>query len=216
MTKLLPDTQQGIEQAARALQEGQLLAFPTETVFGLGALVSQPQAVTGIFEAKGRPADHPLIAHVSRHFDLTGWADVSSPQAQRLIEAFWPGPLTLVVPKGEKMPTVVTGGQSSVGVRCPSHPIAQALLSLLDAPVAAPSANRFGKVSPTHCDHVLQELNGRIGFILQGSQSELGIESTIVSLLDSQPVLLRPGSITVAQLEAALGMPVLTQSHGAG
>lgn len=213
MTELLPSSELGISKAAQALQEGKLVGFPTETVFGLGALVTCGEAVSGIFQAKGRPADHPLIAHVSDQFNLDGWADVSSAKAQLLIKHFWPGPLTLVVPRGQKMPLAVTGGQESVGVRCPSHPVAQQLLALLDAPVAAPSANRFGKVSPTCSKHVLDELEGRIDFVLDGDQSEVGIESTIVSLLNDEVVLLRPGVITRDQLQTVLGCEVRLPSE---
>lgn len=215
MTELLQASEQGIAAAANALNEGKLVGFPTETVFGLGALVTQHEAVAGIFEAKGRPADHPLIAHIGPGFDLEGWADVSSPKAKILIEKFWPGPLTMVVPRGPKMPLAVTGGQQSVGIRCPSHPVAQQLLLLLHAPVAAPSANRFGKVSPTSSAHVLDELNGRVDFVLDGDSSQVGIESTIVSLLSEQVVLLRPGTITRDQLQQALGCEVLLPSESA-
>lgn len=208
MTELLHASEEGIAAAAQALSQGKLVGFPTETVFGLGALVTVPQAVEGIFIAKGRPVNHPLIAHVSKGFDLSDWADLSSPDAQSLIKNFWPGPLTLVVPRGPKMPLSVTGGQDSVGIRCPSHPVAQKLLALLNAPVAAPSANRFGKVSPTASQHVLDELNGRIDFVLDGDSSSVGIESTIVSLLGGQVVLLRPGSVTRDQIEKVLGCKV--------
>ena len=207
-TELLGPGEAELAQAVQALQAGKLVAFPTETVYGLGALVTKPDAIAAIFNAKGRPADHPLIAHVPVGFSLESWADVSSPIAQRLMEAFWPGPLTLIVPKGPSMPNTVSGGQQSLGVRCPSHSVAQRLLSAIDAPVAAPSANRFGKVSPTCARHVFEELNGRIDYVLDGGVSAVGIESTIVSVLDGQPVLLRPGSITRQQIEQVLGEPL--------
>lgn len=210
-TLLLEPNDSTIFLAAKALNEGLLVAFPTETVFGLGALVSRDSAVQGIFKAKGRPADHPLIAHVAKTVasrrGLEPWAVVDD-RAALLIETFWPGPLTLVLPKGPKMPFSVTGGQDSVGVRCPSHPVAQALLSQVKAPVAAPSANRFGKVSPTRAAHVMAELQGRIHIVLDGDIPEIGIESTIVSLIGPEVVLLRPGAITPEQIEAVLNLPV--------
>lgn len=209
---VLAPTEANIQRCASALQQGQLVAFPTETVFGLGAAVTQLDAVRGIFKAKGRPSEHPLIAHVAPGANLQGWVAEVTPTMQKLMNAFWPGPLTLVVPKGEHMPLEVSGGQHSVGIRCPSHPVAIALLKATGVPVAAPSANRFGKVSPTRASHVLAELGDRIPFILDGEVPEVGIESTIVSLLNDQPAVLRPGAITAAQIEAVLGVPVKT--HG--
>lgn len=209
---LLKATEESIERCALALQQGQLVAFPTETVFGLGAAVTQADAVQGIFKAKGRPSEHPLIAHIAPGASLEGWVADVSPTMQKLMDAFWPGPLTLVVPRGDRMPMAVTGGQSSVGIRCPSHPVAIALLKATGVPVAAPSANRFGRVSPTRASHVLAELGDKIPFILDGEVPEVGIESTIVSLLSDQPAVLRPGAITAVQIEALLGVPVKT--HG--
>lgn len=211
--ELLTASDASIKRCAKALQQGQLVAFPTETVFGLGAAVTQLDAVQGIFNAKGRPSEHPLIAHVAPGLNLQGWVGEVTPTMQKLIDAFWPGPLTLVVPKGERMPLEVTGGQNTVGIRCPSHPVAIELLKATGVPVAAPSANRFGKVSPTRASHVLAELGDRIPFILDGDVPEVGIESTIVSLLDSQPAILRPGAITAAQIEAVLGVPVKTHAE---
>lgn len=211
-TELLGPTESNILRCAHALQHGQLVAFPTETVFGLGAAVTQLNAIEGIFKAKGRPSDHPLIAHVAPGADLRDWVAEVTPTMQKLMDAFWPGPLTLVVPKGEAMPFEVTGGQNSVGIRCPSHPVAIKLLKAVGVPVAAPSANRFGKVSPTRAVHVLAELGDRIPFILDGEVPEVGIESTIVSLLNDQPAILRPGAITALQIEAVLGVRVKT--HG--
>lgn len=210
--ELLVATEANIQRCATALQQGQLVAFPTETVFGLGAAVTDLHAVQNIFKAKGRPSEHPLIAHIAPNTDLEGWVEGVTPTMQKLMDAFWPGPLTLVVPKGERMPLAVTGGQNSVGIRCPSHPVAMALLKAAAVPVAAPSANRFGRVSPTRAAHVLAELGDRIPYILDGDVPEVGIESTIVSLLNEQPAILRPGAITAAQIEAVLGVPVKT--HG--
>ncbi|HEX4917776.1 MAG TPA: L-threonylcarbamoyladenylate synthase [Limnobacter sp.] len=216
---LLSPSPVNIERCARALCEGDLVAFPTETVFGLGAAVNQAAAVAGIFKAKGRPADHPLIAHAAPGFDWSaGWIQFSTPlqqqQFEALTRAFWPGPLTLVLPKGSLMPLQVTGGQNSVGIRCPSHPVAVALLQAAGVPVAAPSANRFGKVSPTRAAHVMAELGDRLPWVLDGNIPEVGIESTIVSLLEATPRILRPGAITAAQLTHALGQSVqgFTQS----
>lgn len=219
--KVLKPTEEHILQCAAALQAGELVAFPTETVFGLGAAVTQASAVEGIFKAKGRPNNHPLIAHAHLGFDWAdGWADLNSPrikvQFEALTERFWPGPLTLIVPKGDKMPLNVTGGQTSVGVRCPRHPVAQALLKATGVPVAAPSANRFGKVSPTRASHVVSELGDSLQFVLDGDIPDVGIESTIVSLLDHSPRVFRPGRITAMQIEAALGQPVLVGPASAG
>ena len=209
----LDPTPSNIQRAADALLNGELVAFPTETVFGLGAVVTQPDAVRNIFQAKGRPADHPLIAHAHCDFDWqAGWVDVQQLPHPHYFEilarAFWPGPLTMIVPKGPLMPLCVTGGQTSVGVRCPSHGSAAALLAAVDVPVAAPSANRFGKVSPTRAAHVVAELGDRIPYVLDGSEPEVGIESTIVSLLGEQVAVLRPGAITAAQIEQVLGVSV--------
>lgn len=211
--ELLDGTPENIQRCAAALLEGQLLAFPTETVFGLGAAVTQLHAVRQIFKAKGRPSEHPLIAHVAPGADLSGWVAHISPTMQKLMDAFWPGPLTLVVPRGEHMPLEVTGGQNSVGIRCPSHPVAIELLKAAGVPVAAPSANRFGKVSPTRATHVLAELGDRIPLILDGEVPQVGIESTIVSLLGEQVAVLRPGAITAAHIEAVLGMSVKTHAE---
>lgn len=208
-TALLKPTHSNIAEAAQALAMGKLVAFPTETVFGLGAAVTSESALAGVFKAKGRPADHPLIAHVAPDADLSGWVAELSPHARALMQAFWPGPLTLVLPKGERMSLTVTGGQQSVGVRCPDHPVAIELLRDVGVPVAAPSANRFGKVSPTRAAHVLQELDGRIDYVLDGDIPRVGIESTIVSLIGDQPAILRPGAITASQIEEVLKTPVL-------
>ncbi len=209
----LDPTPGNIRRAADALLNGELVAFPTETVFGLGAAVTQPDAVRNIFQSKGRPANHPLIAHAHCDFDWqAGWVDVHklphSHYFEILAKAFWPGPLTMIVPKGPLMPLSVTGGQSSVGVRCPSHSSAAALLAAVGVPVAAPSANRFGKVSPTRAAHVVAELGDRIPYVLDGSEPEVGIESTIVSLLGEQLAVLRPGVITASQIEQVLGVSV--------
>jgi L-threonylcarbamoyladenylate synthase len=212
-----------IAQAARLLEEGKLVAIPTETVYGLAADADNPAAVAAIFSAKGRPSNHPLIVHVARDADLSHWAIDIPPVAQQLIAAFWPGPLTLILKRAPGVDDVITGGQDSIGVRCPSHPIAQALLKLFrggQGGIAAPSANRFGRVSPTTAQHVIDELGepgvGPVSAVLDGGPCEVGIESTIIDLtrLDTQgPVLLRPGQISVHQLEKVLGRPLATTDH---
>jgi L-threonylcarbamoyladenylate synthase len=214
-----------IAQAARLLEEGKLVAIPTETVYGLAADADNPAAVAAIFSAKGRPSNHPLIVHVARDADLSHWAIDIPPVAQQLIAAFWPGPLTLILKRAPGVDDVITGGQDSIGVRCPSHPVAQALLKLFrggQGGIAAPSANRFGRVSPTTAQHVIDELGepgvGPVSVVLDGGPCEVGIESTIIDLtrLDTQgPVLLRPGQISVHQLEKVLGRPLATTDHAA-
>ena len=213
---------QNIDHAAQVLDEGGLVAFPTETVYGLGADASSPEAVARIYAAKGRPSDHPVIVHVAPDADLSFWAAKVPDEARALIRAFWPGPLTLILKRSTHTPDSVSGGQESVGLRCPSHPVAQALLRAFaerrggHAGVAGPSANRFGHVSPTHAEHVKKEFPELVAQgmpVLDGGPSEVGIESTIVDLsrLDQGvgPVLLRPGQITADQLSAVLGVPVL-------
>ena len=214
-----------IAQAARLLEEGKLVAIPTETVYGLAADADNPAAVAAIFSAKGRPSDHPLIVHVAHDADLSHWAIDIPPVAQRLIAAFWPGPLTLILKRAPSVDDVITGGQDSIGVRCPSHPVAQALLKLFrggQGGIAAPSANRFGRVSPTTAQHVVDELGepgvGPVSAVLDGGPCEVGIESTIIDLtrLDTHgPVLLRPGQISVQQLEQVVGRVLATTDHAA-
>ena len=214
---LHPDSK-SILAAAVLLEEGKLVAFPTETVYGLGADAENPDAVRAIFAAKGRPADHPLIVHIARNADLQRWARDVSLQAQQLIDAFWPGPLTLILPRAPQVPAVVSGGQDSIGLRCPSHPISQALLAAFkhgQGGIAGPSANRFGHVSPTTAQHVIDEFGtpgatgeSPLACVLDGGQSDVGIESTIIDL--SRPnthgaVLLRPGRISAAQIAEVLG-----------
>lgn len=215
-------TAQDIAHAAQVLDAGGLVAFPTETVYGLGADASSPEAVARIYAAKGRPSKHPVIVHVAPGADLSFWAAEVPDEARSLIAAFWPGPLTLILKRSARTPDSVSGGQDSVGLRCPSHPVAQALLRAFaarrggHAGVAGPSANRFGQVSPTQAEHVKKEFPELVAQgmpVLDGGPSEVGIESTIVDLsrLDQGvgPVLLRPGQITADQLSAVLGRPVL-------
>ena len=203
-TQLLPADAAALSTAAALLREGHLVAFPTETVYGLGANALDAAAVTSIFAAKGRPADNPLIVHVWRREQLPPLCEVT-PTALRLMDAFWPGPLTLILPATAAVPREVTAGLSTVAVRMPSHPVAQALLKACDLPIAAPSANRSGKPSPTTARHVMDDMDGRIPLILDGGASEVGLESTVLDLTGPRPCILRPGSVTKSMLEAVVG-----------
>ncbi len=217
-----------IEQAAQRLAAGGLVGMPTETVYGLAANAGNASAVRGIFEAKGRPSDHPLIVHIPPAEGGDWRADVAPVArdvpdfAVALMQAFWPGPLTLILPRRPEVAAVAAGGQDSVGVRCPSHPVAQALLKAARAHgvlgVAAPSANRFGRVSPTTAAHVAEEfaaLGDEQLLILDGGACPVGIESTIVDCTRGFPVLLRPGMLTPAQIEAACGQPLRERDEAA-
>ena len=197
-------TPQSIRQAADLLHQGELVAFPTETVYGLGADASNPEAVGKIFAAKGRPADHPLIVHIASAAQLSDWAEEVPESALRLAEAFWPGPLTIILNKKARVPLAVTGGQNTVGLRVPANPVALQLLQAFGGGVAAPSANRFGRISPTLAEHVAEELNDSVACILDGGACSVGVESTIIDLSDGQPTILRPGRITRSQLKAVL------------
>ena len=203
-TQLLPATEESLALAARLLRDGQLVAFPTETVYGLGANALDAQAVSGIFAAKGRPGDNPLIVHIHDRSQLDALCEVSA-MAIRLMDAFWPGPLTLIMPKKEAVPMTVTAGLDTVAVRMPAHPVALAMLRACALPIAAPSANRSGKPSPTAARHVLTDMNGRIPLILDGGESDVGLESTVLSLVGERPCILRPGGITQAMLENVIG-----------
>jgi L-threonylcarbamoyladenylate synthase len=193
-----------IAQAAERLRAGELVAFPTETVYGLGADASSDAAVAKIFAAKGRPAEHPLIVHLATSAQVDDYACDIPAFAQRLIEAFWPGPLTLILRRREGVARAAAGGQNTLGLRCPSHPVAHALLSAAGTGVAAPSANLFGRVSPTTAQHVHDEFGNAL-WVLDGGACPVGIESTIVDCSRGAPVLLRPGHITREQVEAACG-----------
>ena len=193
-----------IEQAAELLRRGELVAFPTETVYGLGADAGNPDAVRRIFAAKGRPADHPVIVHLATAGWLERWAAPVTPEAYRLAQHFWPGPLTIILPRAPTVLDLVTGGQPTVGLRVPDHPVAQALLEAFGDGIAAPSANRFGRISPTRAEHVRAELGASIALVLDGGATRVGLESTIVDLSGAEPVLLRPGFVGVAELEAVL------------
>ncbi len=194
-----------IEKAAALLRQGELVAFPTETVYGLGADASNPDAVAKIFAAKGRPSDHPLIVHIPGAEHLDRWAREIPETAHALARAFWPGPLTLILKRQPNVPDAVTGGQDTVGIRVPGHPLALELLKALDGGVAAPSANRFGHVSPTTAQHVHDELGDAVAMVLDGGPCRVGIESTIVDLTGPQSRILRPGMIGAADLGRVLG-----------
>lgn len=202
--RLLPAEPESIARAAEVLRGGGVVAFPTETVYGLGALALDPAAVVRIFEIKQRPRFDPLIVHVLDRPMLGRVVAQVSRLAERLIERFWPGPLTLVLPKAQAVPELVTAGLASVAVRMPSHRVARSLLTAVNAPLAAPSANPFGSLSPTRAEHVARGLGGRIDVILDGGPTEHGIESTIIAL-EPEPALLRPGAIPVEAIEAVTG-----------
>lgn len=195
-------------RAAEILRAGGLVAIPTETVYGLGADASNEAAVRRVFTVKGRPETHPLIVHLADASMMADWAVDLPAAAFRLAEQCWPGPLTLIVPKSARVPGVVTGGQSSVALRVPSHPLALALLREFGGGVAAPSANRFGFVSPTTAEHVRRDLGGDVDFILDGGSCDVGIESTIVNLTTDAPTILRPGGVTQEEIESILGRNV--------
>ncbi len=208
MTELLPATSDAIERAAAVIRAGGLVAFPTETVYGLGADAASAEAVARIFEAKQRALNDPLIVHVEpdRWSTVADAGRLSQAQLDRvdaLARAFWPGPLTLVLPKRAHLPALLSAGLDSVAVRVPDHPIAQALIARSGCAIAAPSANRFGHVSPTTAAHVLADLDGRIDLVLDGGPTRIGVESTVLSLLHEPPRVLRPGGVTLEMLKLA-------------
>lgn len=210
------------DRAVELLVAGELVAIPTETVYGLGADAANPAAVAKIFAAKGRPADHPLIVHLAGHDAVDHWAEQVPEVAWELMETFWPGPLTLILKKQAWVPDAVTGGQDTVGLRVPGHPVALELLRRFaavageHAGIAAPSANRFGRISPTTAAHVAEELGERVPLILDGGPCTVGIESTIVDCSRGEPVVLRPGHISPQHLEAILGRsPAIATAQGA-
>ncbi len=197
-----------VRRAADILRRGGLVAFPTETVYGLGADASSAEAVERLYRVKRRPADHPVIVHFASAADAFGWSRETPGGARALASRFWPGPLTLVLKRSGKAQDFITGGQDTVGLRVPSHPLARELLTSFAGAIAAPSANRFGGVSPTTAVHVREDLGEDVDLVLEGGPSEVGIESTIIDLSGGAPVLLRPGHVTRAQLEAVLGARV--------
>jgi L-threonylcarbamoyladenylate synthase len=209
VTKLLDHSPASIARAAECLRAGGLVAFPTETVYGLGAHALDVEAVRRLFEAKGRPANDPLIVHVGSFHevaDLLGEELETGPysRAMRLAACFWPGPLTLVLPKSDRIPSEVTAGLRTVAVRVPGHPVARALLEAAKIPIAAPSANLFSRPSPTRAEHVLQDLSGRIDMVIDGGPADVGVESTVLDLTSREPTILRPGAVTVEALRELL------------
>ena len=193
-------------RAAEILRRGGLVAFPTETVYGLGADAASAAAVARLYRVKGRPGQHPVIVHFASAEEAFRWAAEVPSSAKTLAERFWPGPLTLILERSAKAGDFITGGQDTVGLRVPSHPVAQALLKAFGGAIAAPSANRFGQVSPTTAAHVRDDLGGDVDLVLEGGASEVGIESTIVDVSSGTPVLLRPGRISEQDVERATGV----------
>lgn len=194
-----------LEQAIEVLRSGGLVAFPTETVYGLGADALNPEASARIYQAKGRPSDNPLIIHIAREEDLTQLAEDIPEAAYRLSSVFWPGPLTMILKKKASVPRETTGGLDTVAIRLPAHKLARTLIKNSGIFVAAPSANLSGKPSPTKAEHVIRDLSGRVDIIIDGGQATLGLESTIIDLTGTKPLILRPGCITKAMLEHVIG-----------
>jgi L-threonylcarbamoyladenylate synthase len=203
-----------VTRAAEMLRAGGLVAFPTETVYGLGADAENPAAVGRVFEVKGRPQTHPLIVHLGAASELGDWASNVPDAARRLADRFWPGPLTMILRRSARVPEPVTGGQETVGLRVPFHPLALSMLHASGGGVAAPSANRFGRVSPTTAAHVRGDLGGEVDFILDGGPCGIGIESTIVDLSGGEPAILRPGGLTREAIEEAMGRRVEVREKG--
>ena len=207
-TQLKQPSTQAIEQAAELLRAGEIVAIPTETVYGIAASALNQQAVEKIFIAKARPQDNPLIVHIADRDMLPMVTSQFSSQAEKLAEAFWPGPLTMILPRGEQVCDGVCAGLDTVAVRMPSHPVAQQIIRASGLPLAAPSANLSGSPSPTTAAHVLADMQGRLPLIVDGGECQVGLESTVVSLAGERPVLLRPGAVTQQQLEEVLGVSV--------
>ena len=204
-----------VRRAAQILRGGGLVAFPTETVYGLGADAASATAVARLYRVKGRPGEHPVIVHFADAEAAFGWAREVPEGARKLAARFWPGPLTLIVKRSAQAADFVTGAQDSVGLRVPSHPVARELLMEFGGAIAAPSANRFGRVSPTTAAHVREDLGADVDLVLEGGASEVGIESTIVDLSAGSPVLLRPGHLSREELEAALGASIAERTGAA-
>jgi len=204
-----------IEHAVAVLKSGGLVAFPTETVYGLGADASNPAAVAKVFAVKGRPATHPVIVHLADAVQVANWAREIPEAARALTRKFWPGPLTIILKRAPRVSDVVTGGQDTVALRVPSHPVALQLLARFGGGIAAPSANRHGRVSATTAAHVRSEFGDAIDCVLDGGETDVGIESTIIDLSGAKPALLRPGWIGPAQLEQVLGMPLAAPDRAA-
>lgn len=213
----VPDWDKQLDHATEILRSGGLVAFPTETVYGLGANALDEKAVKNIYKAKGRPSDNPLIVHIAETNVLGDLVTTVPAAAQRLMDAFWPGPLTLVFPKSDRIPSVITAGLDTVAIRMPSHPIALALIKKAGVPVAAPSANSSGRPSPTLAKHVIEDLSGKVDVIIDGGNSKVGLESTVLDITSVPPVILRPGGVTLEQLRQILGNvgvdPAIVSGH---
>lgn len=207
-TKILDPTEENMALAAETIKNGGLVAFPTETVYGLGANALDEDAVRAVYAAKGRPSDNPMIVHIARASDIGQMTRFLNPMIVNLIDNFWPGPLTLILNKKEEIPRTVTGGLETVAVRLPDNEIARNLINLSGCPIAAPSANLSGRPSPTAYQHVVSDLNGKVDIILKGENCRVGIESTVLDMTSDEPVVLRPGIITPEQIEAAIGKKV--------
>lgn len=205
-----------IVDAARLLREGAVVAFPTETVYGLGANALSNEAVEKIFTAKGRPSDNPLIVHIGAWEQLSTVASEVPEKGKKLMDAFWPGPLTVILPKTDQVASLVTAGLDSVGVRMPDHPVALAVIKEAGVPIAAPSANRSGRPSPTTAAHVLADLNGRVTGVVDGGATGVGVESTVIDVTQDPPMILRPGGITREQIQEVIGYVELDPSFQVG
>ena len=201
----LQQDENSILEASELIKSGEVVAFPTETVYGLGANALDPRAVEKIFRAKGRPGDNPLIVHVSKTQDVDKLVKELPPKARALMETFWPGPLTIVFKKSSVIPSEVTAGLNTVAIRMPNHPVALRLIDYSGLPIAAPSANRSGHISPTTARHVLEDMDGIIPLILDGGKCRVGLESTVLDMTSEIPVILRPGGVTLEMLEGILG-----------
>jgi len=208
-TKLLSDTTENIELAAKLIADGKLVAFPTETVYGLGADALNAEAVGKVYEAKGRPSDNPMIVHIASKEDFLRLTPRITEDMEKLMEAFWPGPLTMIVPRKDVIPDTTTGGLDTVGIRLPDNLVALELISKSGCPIAAPSANLSGKPSPTSAQHVVDDLDGRVDAILCSKDCQVGIESTVIDMTGDAPMILRPGIITKSDFEEVLGKTVL-------
>ncbi len=213
--KILSSSETDLEVAARALREGKLVAIPTETVYGLGANAFDERAVARVFEAKARPTFDPLIVHIARTDDIRTVAREVPEKALALARALWPGPLTMILPKKPEVPDIVTAGLGTVAVRFPSHPVARRIIELAGVPIAAPSANPFGYISPTTAAHVAAMLGDRIDFIIDGGPCDVGVESTVVDLTGSEPVLLRAGGMPLERIEAVVGAVLIPKRQSA-
>lgn len=201
-----------IQKAAQCLKQGGLVAFPTETVYGIGANALNEEAIRKIYIAKGRPSDNPLIVHIGNHGDVDHYAQYVSEVALKLINKFWPGPLTLIFKRKSTVGDWITGGLDTVAIRLPANPIAQAVIREANLPIAAPSANRSGRPSPTRAKHVIEDLEGRVDIIIDGGKAHIGLESTVLDVSEEVPIILRPGSITKEMLEEEIGQVLIDPS----